>query len=115
MRRPPKPVDDPMMWKLADLVQERLPDADHQDRVHLLEQLYELEQEALEYSADPGTLHSIRATQDFNRRIDPLIGAHLDDRYSLSRLEAGRQVPNRLRSRCLIFCNRGYRFARPHP
>lgn len=75
MHRPPKPVDDPVMWKLVALVQEQLPDSDHPARVHLLEQLYALEQEALEHSADPGTLRSIYATQNFVIRSDPLITA----------------------------------------
>ena len=90
MRKLPKSVDDPIMWKLVALVQERLPDANHQDRVHLLAQLNALEQEALEYSTDPGTFRSILATQDFVRRNNSLIEAHLDDRHSRSRLETGR-------------------------
>lgn len=74
MHTQPKPVDDPLMWKLIALVQAQLPNSAHQARVHLLEQLYALEQEALERGADPGTLRSILATQAFVRRSDPLMG-----------------------------------------
>jgi len=71
----PKPVDDPVMRKLVALVQEQLPNSAHQARVYLLEQLHALEREALECGADPGTLLSIRATQEVVRRSDPLMGA----------------------------------------
>lgn len=64
----PKPVDDPVMRRLVALVQEQLPNSAHQARLYLLEQLHALEQEALECGADPGTLRSIYATQDFVRR-----------------------------------------------
>jgi hypothetical protein len=71
----PEPVDDPVMRKLVALVQEQLPNSAHQARVYLLEQLHALEREALETGADPGTLRSIRATQDIVRRSNPLMGA----------------------------------------
>ena len=75
MYSPPKPVDDPVMRRLVALVQEQLPNSARQARLHLLEQLHALEQEALESGADPGTLRSIHATQDFVRRSDSLMGA----------------------------------------
>lgn len=70
----PKPIDDPVMRRLVALVQEQLPYSARHARIHLLEQLVALEREALEAGADPGTLRSIRATQNFVRRSDPLSG-----------------------------------------
>lgn len=70
----PEPLDDPVMRKLVTLVQEQLPNSAHFARVHLLVQLFALEKEALETEADPRTLRSIRAAQNFVRRIDPLSG-----------------------------------------
>ena len=75
MHRPPKPIDDPVMRKLVALMQEQRPNSAHTGRLHLLEQLHALKQEALESGADPGTLRSIHATQDFVRRSDPLMTA----------------------------------------
>lgn len=71
MRSLPKPVDDPMMRKLVALVQAQLPNSARQDRLHLLERLDALEQEALRCAADPGTIRSIHATQHFVRSCDP--------------------------------------------
>ena len=75
MPKLPKPIDDPVMRKLVALVQEQLPNSAHRARVYLLKQLLLLEQEALETGAAPGTLRSIRATQDVVRRSDSLTGA----------------------------------------
>lgn len=75
MRSLPKPVDDPMMWKLAALVQAQLPNSAPQGRLHLLELLDALEQEAKRCGADPATLRSIHATQRFVRSCDPLTDA----------------------------------------
>lgn len=75
MRSLPKPVDDPMMWKLVALVQAQLPNSARHGRLHLLELLDALEQEALRCGADPGTLRSIDATQRFVRSCDPLTDA----------------------------------------
>lgn len=71
----PEPVDDPTMWKLVALVQAQLANSARPGRLRLLDQLDALEQEALRCGADPGTLRSIHATQDFVRRCDPLADA----------------------------------------
>ena len=71
----PKPVDDPVMQKLVTLVQEQMPYSGRRARVHLLEQLFALEREALEVEADPKTLCSIRAAQNFVRRSGTLSGS----------------------------------------
>jgi hypothetical protein len=73
MPRLPDSVNDPIMSKLVALVQEQLPNSAQRARIQLLERLGELEYEALSSSADPGTLRSIRATQQFILASDPLM------------------------------------------
>ena len=75
MLRSPQPVDDPVMRKLVELIQEQLPNSAHRARAYLLEHLYSLEREALETGAAPGTLRSIRSAQHFVQRSDPFMDA----------------------------------------
>jgi hypothetical protein len=73
VHRLPDIIDDPVMRKLVELVQEKLPNSAQRARIHLLKRLGELECEALSNAADPGTLRSIRATQQFILASDPLM------------------------------------------
>ena len=73
MPRLPASFDDPIMGKLVALVEDQLPDSAQRARIHLIKCLNELEHEALSSSADPGTLRSIRATQQFILASDPLM------------------------------------------
>ena len=75
MHQFPGNVDDPVMSKLVALVQEELPSSAQKARIHLLMRLGELECEALINAANPGTLRSIRATQQFILASDPLMSA----------------------------------------
>ena len=75
MHRPADIIDDPVMSKLVALVQEELPNSAQKARIHLLKRLGELECEALINAADPGTLRSIRAIQQFILASDPLVSA----------------------------------------
>ena len=73
MPRLPDSFNDPIMSKFVALIEEQLPNSAQRARIHLLKRLGELEHEALSSSADPGTLRSIRATQQFILASDPLM------------------------------------------
>jgi hypothetical protein len=75
VHRLPDIIDDPVMRKLVELVQEKLPTSAQEARIHLLKRLGELECEALSNAANTGTLHSIRAMQQFILASDPLMSS----------------------------------------
>lgn len=70
-----QPVPDPVIHRLHALLEEQLPNSAHRARLHLLERLLVLEEEAITTGADPETLLSIRTIQRLLQTSDPLIGA----------------------------------------